>query len=153
MFSCDWRKFAYGNTNSSCVKSCRSCDLGDADFTIRTLVFLIPLLPKTPFFHLLFPIIWKRCTPQCNFIDRTFLVINRFPRNTHLIDPFQRDTTTQGEWDCNANAAERSWAELSWRGAVPCRHRIMRALHYSTKTPLSFSLSEFFFSEMWILWD
>ena len=26
-------------------------------------------------------------------------MINRFPRNTHSIDPFQRDTTQLGKWD------------------------------------------------------
>ena len=54
---------------------------------------------QNTFLHLLFRITWKRCTPQCNFIDRIFLMINRFPRNTHLIDPFHRDTATQNEWD------------------------------------------------------
>ena len=71
-------------------------------------------------FHLLFPITWKRCTLQCNFIDRIFLMINRFPRNTHLMDTFQRARYTKWmglhgiiTYCMHCVAGELSWAELT----------------------------------------
>ena len=146
MFSCDWRKFAYGNTNSSCVKSCRSVISETPISQFGPLVFLIPLLPK----HLFSPSLshnMKAMYSTMQFHRQNILSDQQISQKHTFNRPFSAryDNTRWMGLQCECGGAELSWADGVQ--PAPCRHRI--CVHYITlrKHPLLFSL--------WILlfWD
>ena len=153
MFSCDWRKFAYGNTNSSCVKSCRSVISETPISQFGPLVFLIPLLPK----HLFSPSLshnMKAMYSTMQFHRQNILSDQQISQKHTFNRPFSAryDNTRWMGLQCECGGAELSWAELTGcslrRAGI--EYACITLLYENT---LSFSLSEFFFSEMWILWD
>ena len=152
MFSCDWRKFAYGNTNSSCVKSCRSVISETPISQFGPLVFLIPLLPK----HLFSPSLshnMKAMYSTMQFHRQNILSDQQISQKHTFNRPFSAryDNTRWMGLQCECGGAELSWAELTGCSArAGIEYACITLLYENT---LSFSLSEFFFSEMWILWD